>query len=87
MLLEGPGDLSEGNLFDLSLLQMAEVLDAGVLLVARYKSLLSVEALLAAKGRMGDRLLGVVINDIPVTQLETVDTLLRPFWNSKGFQF
>jgi len=84
VLLEGPGDLSEGNLFDLSLLQIAEVLDAAVLLVTRYKSLLSVEALLAAKGRVGDRLIGVVINDIPLAQLEAVDTLLRSFLEQQG---
>ncbi|MCC5626413.1 phosphotransacetylase family protein [Nostoc sp. CHAB 5715] len=58
--------------------------NAGVLLVSRYKSLLSVEALLAAKGRVGDRLIGIVINDIPVTQLEAVDTLLRPFLEQQG---
>ncbi|MBW4613873.1 MAG: phosphotransacetylase family protein [Desmonostoc vinosum HA7617-LM4] len=79
VLLEGPGDLSEGNLFNLSLLQVAEVLEAAVLLVARYNSLLSVEALLAAKQRVGDRLIGVVINDIPTEQLTAVETLLRPF--------
>jgi hypothetical protein len=79
VLLEGPGDLAEGNLFGLSLLQVAEVLDADVLLVARYKSLLSVEALLSAKQLVGDRLIGVVINEIPAEQLEAVNNLLRPF--------
>jgi BioD-like phosphotransacetylase family protein len=79
VLLEGPGDLSEGNLFDLSLLQVADVVDAAVLLVCRYKSLLSVEALLSAKQRIGDRLIGVVLNDIPLAQMEAVDTQLRPF--------
>lgn len=84
VLLEGPGDLAEGNLFDLSLLQMAEVLDGAVLLVARYNSLLSVESLLSAKQRLGDRLIGVVINDVPATQLEAVDTILRPFLEQRG---
>lgn len=79
VLLEGPGDLSEGNLFDLSLLQVADVVDAAVLLVCRYKSLLSVEALLSAKQRIGDRLIGVVLNDIPLAQMQAVDTQLRPF--------
>ncbi|MBH8554864.1 phosphotransacetylase family protein [Nostocaceae cyanobacterium CENA357] len=84
VLLEGSGDLAEGNLFDLSLLQIAEVLDAAVLLVARYNSLLSVEALLSAKQRVGDRLAGVVINDIPAEQIETVDSLLRPYLEQQG---
>lgn len=84
VLLEGPGDLAEGKLFDLSLLQAAEVLDAAVLLVARYKSLLSVEALLSAKQRVGDRLIGVVLNDIPTDQIADVETLLRPVLEQRG---
>ena len=84
VLLEGPGDLAEGNLFDLSLLQITEVLDAAVLLVTRYNSLLSVEAILSAKQRVGDRLIGVVINDIPAEQLEAVNNLLRPFLEQQG---
>ncbi|WGV25025.1 phosphotransacetylase family protein [Halotia branconii] len=84
VLLEGSGDLAEGNLFDLSLLQIAEVLDAAVLLVARYNSLLSVEALLSAKQRVDDRLVGVVINDIPAEQIEVVDSVLRPYLEQQG---
>ncbi|QIR38703.1 phosphotransacetylase family protein [Tolypothrix sp. PCC 7910] len=84
VLLEGPGDLEEGKLFDLSLLQVANVLDAAVLLVARYKSLVSVEPLLSAKQRIGDRLIGVVLNDIPSEQLESVTNVVRPFLEQQG---
>ncbi|AFZ24387.1 protein with phosphotransacetylase BioD-like N-terminal domain [Cylindrospermum stagnale PCC 7417] len=84
VLLEGPGDLAEGKLFGLSLLQMAEALDAAVLLVARYQSLLSVEAILSASQRVGDRLIGVAINEVPREQLEAVNTLLRPFLEQQG---
>jgi len=79
VLLEGPGTLEEGKLFDLSLPQVAETVDAVVLLVARCHSLLLVDGLLAAKQRLGDRLIGVLINDIPKDQLETVDKVVRPF--------
>ena len=84
MLIEGPGDLKEGNLFGLSLSQVAEVLDGGVLLVHRYNSLLSVEALLSAKQQIGDRLVGVVINEIPLEELETANQLLRQFLEQQG---
>ncbi|MGM3306452.1 phosphotransacetylase family protein [Anabaena sp. WFMT] len=84
VLLEGPGDLPEGNLFGLSMLQVAEVLDTAVLLVHRYKSLLSVEALLSAKKQVGDRLIGVVINEVPAEQLDVCDKLLRPFLEQEG---
>ncbi|MEC4820006.1 MAG: phosphotransacetylase family protein [Scytonema sp. PMC 1069.18] len=84
VLLEGPGNLEEGSLFDLSLLQVAKVMNATVLLVARYKSLLSVEALLSAKQRIGDRLIGVVINDVPAEQLQVVNTTVRSFLEERG---
>jgi len=46
LVLEGPGT-EEGRLFDLSLLQVAEGVDAKILLVARYKSVSSVETVLS----------------------------------------
>ncbi|WP_026731359.1 phosphotransacetylase family protein [Fischerella sp. PCC 9605] len=84
VLLEGPGNLEEGSLFNLSLPQVAELVDAGVLLVTRYRSLLSVEALLSAKQRLGKRLIGVVINDVPVEQIQIVDTTIRPCLEQQG---
>ena len=79
VVLEGPGNLSEGNLFDLSLIQLADAVDAGVLVVFRYKSLLSIEELLFAKQMIGERLIGVVINDVPTEHLQAVDNTMRPF--------
>ncbi len=84
LLLEGPGNLAEGSLFDLSLPQVAEVVDAAVLLVTRYQSLLSVELLLSAKQLLGNRLIGIVINDIPAQQIQAIDTTIRPFLEQQG---
>lgn len=78
-LLEGAGDLSEGNLFKLSVPEIAHVLDISVLLVIRYSSPLIVEGLLKAKQELGDRLLGIVINDIPSEAIEECQTLIKPF--------
>ncbi len=78
VLLEGPANLEEGTLFDLALEQMASVLDAKILLVARFHSLLIVGALISAKRRLGDRLLGVLINDIPEDRLGEVKTSVQP---------
>jgi len=83
-LLEGAGTLEEGSLFDLSLLEVAEEVDAAILLVTRYKSVFSVETLLSAKKHLGDHLLGVLLNDIPTEQLEVVDTDMRPFLEQQG---
>lgn len=79
VLLEGPGTLDEGSLFDFSLLEAANTVDASILLVSRWQSLLSVHKLLSAKRLLGDRLLGVVLNDVPAEQMEMAQTEVRPF--------
>lgn len=84
MLLEGPGTLCEGSLFDLSLLEVAREINASVLLVARYHSVLLVETLLFAKQQLGEYLLGVLINDIPADQLSVAESTVRPFLERQG---
>ncbi len=84
VLLEGAGTLDEGKLFDLSVSQIADTVQASVLLVARFHSVLLLDSLIAAKERLGDRLLGVLINDVPTTQIETVKTLMMPFLEQQG---
>lgn len=84
VLLEGPGSLEEGTLFNLSLLQVAESIDAAVVLVARFHSVLIVDSLLSAKKRLGDRLAGVLINDVPPDQLELVNEAVKPCLENQG---
>lgn len=84
VLLEGPANLEEGSLFDLSLRQVAEGVNARILLVARFHSLLIVGALISARRRLGDRLLGVLINDIPEERLEEVKTTVQPYLEERG---
>jgi uncharacterized protein len=84
MLLEGPGTLCEGSLFDLSLLQVAQELDAPILLVARFHAALLVDTLLFAKQHLGKHLLGVLINDIPAKELSIAESTMRPFLEAQG---
>lgn len=75
ILLEGPGTLEEGHLFNLSMATMAETLDAKVLLVSRFQSVSIIDQLLAAQRMLGDRLLGVVINDVPMARAEEMGAI------------
>lgn len=84
VLLEGPGTMAEGALFNLSLLQVAQTLEATVLLVVRFDPLYLADRLLAARQHLGNHLLGVLINDIPAEQLDMVASILRPFLESQG---
>lgn len=84
VLVEAPANTAEGALFGLSLRQMAEALDAPILLVARYQSLLVVDHILIAKKRLGDRLIGAVINDIPQDQYADALRLIPPYLKAEG---
>lgn len=86
VLLEGAGTLEEGKLFDLALPQIAQRLDAAVVLVVRFRSALIVDKLLAAKQELGNRLVGVLINDVPANQIEQVQTQVQPFLEQQGLE-
>lgn len=83
-LLEAPATFGEGSLFDLCLRQMAEVLDGSVLLVARFHPQDLVDSLLAGQRELGDRLAGVLINDIPKNDLDLAETKIRPYLEKQG---
>ncbi|BAU10363.1 hypothetical protein LEP3755_08470 [Leptolyngbya sp. NIES-3755] len=84
VILEGPGTLSEGKLFDLSLLQVADTIQASVMLVARFHSVLLLDLILSAKEKLGDRLMGVLINDVPRDQIDSINNSFRPFLEKQG---
>ena len=84
VLLEGPSTLDDGLLLNLSLGEIAHCIDASILLVVRLSSSLSIDPLLAAKQRLGERLMGIVINDLPQEQLEMMTSVTRPFLEAQG---
>jgi BioD-like phosphotransacetylase family protein len=63
-LLEAGGSLQEGLLYGLSLPQLAQGLQAPVLLVHPWRDSRSLDPLLAARDQLGDLLLGVVLNAV-----------------------
>lgn len=84
VILEGSANLEEGTLFNLALTQISDLLNARVLLVARFHSLLIVGALISAKQRLGDCLMGVLINDIPADRLDEVKESVQPYLERHG---
>ena len=56
VILEGGANLHEGSLFDLATAQVAEALDAGVLIVNRYHPISSVDLLLSAQQQLGEQM-------------------------------
>jgi len=83
VLLEGAGSLVEGELFEVSTAQLAEKLDAPVMLVIRYRENTFVDSLLSAKATLGDRLIGVAINDVPIEAMDEMRDTIVPFLESR----
>lgn len=77
IFLEGSSNLWEGSIFNLSVPEIAELVDASILLVAHYHPQLLVGSLLSARKFLGNRLLGVVINDIPPTEFSSASETIK----------
>lgn len=84
VVLEGTNTWSEGALVDLSADQVTDLLQAPGLLVTRYDSTLNVDTVLSVQRYVGDRLLGVLINQVEEPQLDFVRKRVVPFLEGRG---
>jgi BioD-like phosphotransacetylase family protein len=78
VLLEAAGSLQEGLLFGLALAQLAEGLQAQVVLVHPWRDSTSIDPLLEARRQLGDRLAGVVLNSVDPDQLAGIRAEVVP---------
>jgi BioD-like phosphotransacetylase family protein len=85
LILEGGASMREGYLIGLNAMSIAQLLDVPTLGVVRFRStLMLVDDALALKARLGDHLLGIVINSVPDDQLEAVRGKVSAFLERKG---
>jgi len=78
------GRWTTGGVVDLTDVDVAELLDARVVLVAGYDSPNDLDEVLAAADAFGDRLAGVVFNKVSDDAFESLDQDGIPFLESKG---
>nr|WP_322816454.1 phosphotransacetylase family protein [Chloroflexus sp.] len=84
VVLEGTNTWAEGALVDLTADQVTDILQAPGLLVCRYTSTLSVDTILSVQRYVGDRLLGVLINQVEEPHREFVRNRVTPFLEGRG---
>jgi len=84
VFVEGGGSWTTGGVVDLTDVDVAELLDARVVLVAEYGSPNDLDDVLAAADAFGDRLAGVVFNKVSDDAFESLDQDGIPFLESKG---
>jgi len=84
MFVEGGGDWTTGGVVDLTDVDVAELLDARVVLVADYETPGDLDEVLAAADAFGDRFAGVLFNKVSDSAFDSLDRDGIPFLESKG---
>jgi BioD-like phosphotransacetylase family protein len=85
VILEGGANLREGYLVGLPTPQVAELLDAQELVVVKYNDDLQiVDDALTARTRLGDSLIGVILNAIPRQRMPFVQELVKGVLEARG---
>ncbi len=85
VLLEGGASLREGFSVGLGSAAVADKLDVPILVIIRFRDELSlVDDCLVAQLRLGERLMGVLINAVPDQAREFVDEVARPCLEAQG---
>jgi BioD-like phosphotransacetylase family protein len=86
MIVAGSGSMYSGKYCGLDGVSVVKALGIKAIVIDRYVKELNYDYLIAMKERLGDQLLGVLLNDIPPVFKEELDTLLHPFLESKGIK-
>ncbi|MCK4390388.1 MAG: phosphotransacetylase family protein [Desulfobacterales bacterium] len=84
VLIGGAGKLESGKFFNISGYDIIEKLNARVLLVDCYEREFYLDAVLDAHGRLGERLVGVILNSVQAGYVEKIEDLIIPFLERKG---
>lgn len=83
-MVEGVSGLAEGAMVGLDAQTTANLLDARCLLVLRARNEMVADPILEFKKCMGGRMLGVVLNAVPMGMVEFATETLTPFLKKRG---
>jgi BioD-like phosphotransacetylase family protein len=79
MLVEGADSLDTGGIVSLTDADLAELLDAEVVLLAPFETAGDTDRVLAAADRLGERLSGVIFNAVADSSFDSLDADVIPF--------
>ncbi|RXK49026.1 phosphotransacetylase family protein [Halorientalis pallida] len=84
VVIEGAGEYTTGGIIDLTDPDLADLLDARVLLIANYDEPADLDDVLAAADAFGDRLGGVLFNGVSDDEFDELTEDVIPFLRERG---
>ena len=86
--MEGSDNFREGRIVNLAPSQVVNLVGAKVITIVGYQnSLQVVDDILTAQVRIGERLLGVIINTVPNSRADYVNIWLNPMCKHKAYRY
>jgi BioD-like phosphotransacetylase family protein len=79
VIMEGGAGLADGWALGLSPVHLAPATKSQVVVVMRYRPGVAVDRLLLAKSMLGDRLVGVIVSDVPRDAMSFIRDRVAPF--------
>jgi len=87
MVMEGSAHINDGRLFNVSARQIAELLDARVLLIMKLDNPYEVaDDILVARDRFGGRFMGAVCNWVPRSRRRDLVDYIYPYLKKEGIK-
>lgn len=86
IIVAGSGSMYSGKYCGVDGVSVIKTLGIKGIIIDRYVKELNYDYLIAMKELLGDQLIGVLLNDIPPSFKEELDSLLHPFLESKGIK-
>ncbi len=85
MLVAGSGSMYSGRYCQLHGIEVAKKLDLKTIVIERiHKGQLNYDFLVVLRDTLGERMAGVILNDIPPNFMNEVETLIKPFLERNG---
>ncbi len=84
VIIEGAQNFVHGRIIGLSAIEVAQLLESGVVLLDTFNEELTVDRVLSAKDFFGKNVQGVVLNWVPERRIEFTRGLLTRFMASQG---
>jgi len=84
LILESPGSLKNDKVSALACYTISEKMDTRVIMLVCYSSDFKDAGILQAAAKLGDRLVGIVLDHVPESKLSKVQAEYTEFFKSKG---